>query len=58
VGVFENRVLRRLFGRKREEVTEERRKLHDEIHNLYSSPNVIKMIKSRSMWLAGYVERM
>jgi hypothetical protein len=44
--VFENRVLRRIFGPKRDEVTEDWRKLHnEEFHNLYSSPNIIKMIK-------------
>jgi hypothetical protein len=43
--VFENRVLRRIFGPK-EEVTGEWRKLHnEEVHNLYSSPNIIRMIK-------------
>jgi hypothetical protein len=48
--VFENRVLRRIFGRKRDEVMGERRKLHsEELHNLYSSPNIIRQIKSRRM---------
>jgi hypothetical protein len=48
--VFENRVLRRIFGPKRDEVTEDRRKLHSgELHNLYSSPDIIRMIKSRRM---------
>jgi hypothetical protein len=48
--VFENRVLRRTFGRKRDEVTGGWRKLHNqELHNLYSSPNIIRMIKSRRM---------
>jgi hypothetical protein len=57
--MFENRVLRRIFGSKRGEVTEEWRKLHnEELHNLYSSPNIIRMIKSRSMRLAGHVARM
>jgi hypothetical protein len=46
--VFENRVLRRIFGPKRDEVTGEWRKLHnEELHNLYSSPDIIKLIKSR-----------
>jgi hypothetical protein len=46
--VFENRVLRRIFGPKRGEVTGDWRKLHsEELHNLYSSPNIIIMIKSR-----------
>jgi hypothetical protein len=48
--VFENRVLRRIFGPKRDEVTGGWRKLHnEELHNFYSSPNVIKMVKSRRM---------
>jgi hypothetical protein len=46
--VFENRVLRRIFGPKRDEVTGDWRKLHnEELHNLYSSPNIIRIIKSR-----------
>jgi hypothetical protein len=57
--VFENRVLRRIFGPKRDEVTGDWRKLHnEELHNLYSSPSIIKMIKSRRMILAGHVARM
>jgi hypothetical protein len=48
--VFENRVLRRIFVPRRDEVTENWRKLHnEELHNLYSSPNIIRMIKSRRM---------
>jgi acyl-coenzyme A synthetase/AMP-(fatty) acid ligase len=48
--VFENRMLRRIFGPKREEVTRGWRKLHkEELRNLYSSPSVIRMIKSRRM---------
>jgi hypothetical protein len=48
--VFENRLLRRIFGPKRDEVTEDWRKLHDEkLHNLYSSPGIIRMTKSRRM---------
>jgi hypothetical protein len=48
--VFENRVLRRLFGCKREKVVEGRRKLHNEkLHNLYASPNIISVIQSRTM---------
>jgi hypothetical protein len=54
--VFENRVLRRIFGPKRDEVVGDRRKLHnEELHNLYPSPNIIRMIKSRRMRLAGHV---
>jgi hypothetical protein len=50
VRVFENRVLRRIFGPKRDEVTGEWRKLHsEELHILYSSPNIIRQIKSRRM---------
>jgi hypothetical protein len=57
--VFENRVLRRIFGPKRDEVTGEWRKLHSEqLHNLYSSPNIIRQIKSMRMRWAGHVARM
>jgi hypothetical protein len=50
--VFENRVLRRIFGPKRYEVTEGWRKLHnEELHKVFSSPNIIRMIKSR--WMIG-----
>jgi hypothetical protein len=57
--VFENRVLRRIFGPKRDEVTGEWRKLHnEELHNVYSSPNIIRTIKSRRMRWAGHVARM
>jgi hypothetical protein len=48
--VFENRVLRRIFGLKRDEVTGGWRQLHnEELHNLYSSPSIIRMLKSRRM---------
>jgi hypothetical protein len=57
--VLENRVLRRIFGPKRDEVTGEWRKLHnEELHILYSSPNIIRQIKSRRMKWAGHVARM
>jgi hypothetical protein len=57
--VFENRVLRRIFGPKRDEVMGDRRKLHnEELHNLYFSPHIIRMIKSRRMRWAGHVARM
>jgi hypothetical protein len=56
---FENRVLRRIFGPKRDGVTGGWRKLHnEELHNLYSSPSMIRIIKSRSMRWAGRVARM
>jgi hypothetical protein len=57
--VFENRVLRRIFGTKRDEVTGGWRKLHnEELHNLYSSPSITIMIKSRRIIWAGHVARM
>jgi hypothetical protein len=57
--VFENRNLRRMFGPKRDEVTGEWRKLYnEELHNLYSSSNIIRQIKSRRMRWAGHVARM
>jgi hypothetical protein len=55
--VFENRVLRRISGPKREKVAEGWRRRHNEkLHNLYASPNVIMVIKSRRMKWAGNVE--
>jgi hypothetical protein len=57
--VFENRVLRRIFGPKRDGVTGGWRKLHnDELHNFYSSPSKIRIIKPRTMRWAGHVARM
>jgi hypothetical protein len=57
--VFENTVLRRKFGPKRDEVMEDWRKLHnEELHNLYSLPNMIRMVKLRRMRWAGHVTRM
>jgi hypothetical protein len=57
--VFENRVLRRIFGPKRDEVTGEWRKMHnEELHNLNSSPDIIRQVKSRRMRWAGHVARM
>ena len=57
--VFENRVPRRIFGPKRNEVTGEWRKLHDEeLNDLYCSPNITRVIKSRRMRWAGHVTRM
>jgi hypothetical protein len=57
--VFENRALRRIFGPKRDEVTGDWRKLYnEELLNLFSSPDIIRQIKSRRMRLAGHVARM
>jgi hypothetical protein len=57
--VIENRVLRRIFGPKRDEVTGEWRELHnEEVHIFYSSPNVIRQIKSRKIRWVGHVARM
>jgi hypothetical protein len=57
--VFENRVLRRIFGPKRAAVTGDWSKLHNEdLHKLYFSPNIIRMIESRKMRLAGHGARM
>jgi hypothetical protein len=56
--VFENRVLRRIFGPKRDEVTGEWRKLHNkEFRDLYSSPSIIRIIKSKRKRWAGHVAR-
>jgi hypothetical protein len=57
--VFENMFLRRIFGPKRDEVTGEWRKLHnEELHNLYSYPDIIRQVKSRRIRWAGHVARM
>jgi hypothetical protein len=57
--VFENRVLRRIFGPKKDEVTREWRKLHnEELRDMYSSPSIIRIIKSRRMRWASQVARM
>ena len=57
--VFENRVLRRIFGPKRDEITGEWRKLHnEELNYMYCSPNIVQVIKSRRMRLAGHVAHM
>jgi len=56
LSVYENKVLRRIFGSKRDEVTGEWRKLHnEELNDLYSSPNIVRVIKSRRMRWAGHV---
>jgi hypothetical protein len=57
--VSENRVLRRIFGPKREEVAGGWKRLHnEELHNLYASPNIIMVMKSRRIRLAGHVAHM
>jgi hypothetical protein len=57
--VFENRVLRRIFGLERDEVTGEWKKLKNkELHDLYSLPSIIRIIKSKRMRWAGHVARM
>ena len=59
LSVFENRVLRRVFGSKRDEATGEWRKLHnEELSDLYSLPNIVRVVKSRRMRWAGHVARM
>jgi len=57
--VFENKVLRRIFGSRRDEVTGDWRRLHnEELNDLYSSPNIVWVIKSRRMRWAGHVTHM
>jgi hypothetical protein len=57
--IFENRVLRRIFEPKRDKIIRGWRKLHnEELHNLYSSPSIIRMIKPRRMRWSGYAARM
>jgi hypothetical protein len=57
--VFENRVLRRIFGPKRDEATGDWRRLHnEELNDFYSSPNIIRVIKSRKLRWAGHAARM
>ena len=57
LSVFENRVLR-IFGHKRDDVEGEWRKIHEELNDLYSSPNIVRLIKSRRMRWVGHVARM
>jgi hypothetical protein len=57
--VFENRVLRRILGLRKDEVTKEWRRLHNnELNDLYSSPNIVRVIKLKRMRWAGHVARM
>jgi hypothetical protein len=56
--VFENRMLRKIFGPKREEDGSWRKLHNDELHSLYSSPNIVRVIKSSRMRWAGHVARM
>ena len=57
--MFENMVLRRIFGPRKGEVTGEWKRLHnEELNNFYSSPNIVRVIKSRIMRWAGHVARM
>jgi hypothetical protein len=56
--VSENRVLRKIFGPKREEGVSWRKLHNDELHDLYSSPNIVRVVKSRRMRWAGHVARM
>jgi hypothetical protein len=57
--MFENRILRRIFGPERDEATGEWKRLHnDELNDPYSSPNIIQVINSRRMRLDGYITRM
>ena len=57
--MFENKVIRKIFGAKRDEITGELRKLHNaELHALYSSANIIRDLKSRRLRWTGYVARM
>jgi hypothetical protein len=57
LNMSENRVLRRIFGPKRDEMTGGWRKLHEELHNLYSSPVIVVVIRSRRMKWAGHLAR-
>ena len=56
--VYENRILRRIFGPKRHEIGQWRRLHNEQLHSLYRSPNIVRVIKSRRLRWAGYVVRM
>ena len=56
--MFENRILRRIFGPKRDEIGEWRMLHNEELHSLYRSPNIVRVIKSRRLKCAGHVVRM
>ena len=56
--VFENRIMRRIFGLKRDENGEWRRLHNEELHSMYLSPNIVRVIKSRRLRWAGHVARM
>ena len=56
--VFENRILRRISGPKRDKIGEWRRFHNEEVHSLYRSPNIVRVIKSRRLRWAGHVARM
>jgi hypothetical protein len=58
LSVFQNKVLRRILGPEREEDRSWRKLHNDKLHNLYSSPNIVRVIKSRRMRWAGHVARM
>jgi hypothetical protein len=56
--VFENRMLRRIFGPRRDEVTGEWIKLHnEELHDLYTSPSIVRIMKEKRMRISGHVAR-
>ena len=58
VRVFENRILRRVFGPKRDDNGEWRKLHHEELHSLYHSPNIVRVIKSRKLRWEGHIARM
>ena len=58
IRILKNRILRRIFGSKRDENAEWRRHHNEELHSLYSSPNIVRVIKSRRLRWAGHLARM